>query len=86
VAAFAPQLAQIELAAQILLAAQAADWAPIRHGDTLHDRASFRYYWSVLRRAHAAAQPIPGAAAGFFPPDDTPALRPMASPSRRSVS
>jgi citrate lyase subunit beta/citryl-CoA lyase len=85
VAAFAPQLAQIELAAQILLAAQAADWAPIRHGDTLHDRASFRYYWSVLRRAHAAAQPIPSAAAAFFL-HGTPAPRATASPSRRSVS
>jgi hypothetical protein len=40
----------------ILLAAQAADWAPIRHRhlgrDQLHDRASYRYFWQVLQRAH----------------------------------
>ena len=37
------------------MAAQAADWAPIRHRDTLHDRASYRYFWQVLQRAHRTA-------------------------------
>ncbi len=59
VAAFAPRDDEIALAAEILLAAQAADWGPTRHGDTLHDRASYRYYWSVLRRAHAAGRALP---------------------------
>jgi citrate lyase subunit beta / citryl-CoA lyase len=76
VAAFAPDGAQIELAAQILLAAQAANWAPIRHRDTLHDRASFRYYWSVLRRAQAAGQPVPAETAAFFT-DLLPSGRPV---------
>jgi len=66
VAAFAPDGAQIELAAQILLTAQAANWAPIRHQNTLHDRASFRYYWSVLRRARAIGLPLPAETAIFF--------------------
>jgi citrate lyase subunit beta / citryl-CoA lyase len=52
VEAFAPTVAEIDLAIEILQAAQAADWAPIRHRDTLHDRASFRYFWHVLARAH----------------------------------
>jgi citrate lyase subunit beta/citryl-CoA lyase len=52
VEAFAPTVAEIDLAIEILHAAQAADWAPIRHRDTLHDRASFRYFWHVLSRAH----------------------------------
>ena len=38
-------------------AAQAADWAPIRHRDTLHDRASYRYFWQVLERAHRTSLP-----------------------------
>jgi citrate lyase subunit beta/citryl-CoA lyase len=52
VEAFAPTVAEIDQAVEILTAAQAADWAPIRHRDTLHDRASYRYFWHVLDRAH----------------------------------
>jgi citrate lyase subunit beta/citryl-CoA lyase len=52
VEAFAPTVAEIDQAVEILTAAQAADWAPIRHRDTLHDRASYRYFWHVLERAH----------------------------------
>ncbi|GAB4035257.1 MAG: aldolase/citrate lyase family protein [Rubrivivax sp.] len=52
VAAFAPTAAEVDLAVEILLAAQAARWAPIRHRDVLHDRASYRYFWHVLERAH----------------------------------
>jgi citrate lyase subunit beta / citryl-CoA lyase len=52
VEAFAPTVAEIDLAVEIIQAAQAAAWAPIRHRDTLHDRASFRYFWHVLARAH----------------------------------
>ncbi|MES2206264.1 MAG: aldolase/citrate lyase family protein [Pseudomonadota bacterium] len=34
----------------ILEAARTKQWGPIRHGDTLHDRASYRYYAQVLER------------------------------------
>ena len=50
--AFAPTTAEIDQAIEILKDAQAAHWAPIRHQDTLHDRASYRYFWHVLERAH----------------------------------
>jgi len=40
-------------------AAAAADGAPIRHRDTLHDRASYRYFWQVLERAWRTGQPLP---------------------------
>jgi citrate lyase subunit beta / citryl-CoA lyase len=50
--AFSPTTAEVDMAVEILLAAQAADWAPIRHHDTLHDRASYRYFWYLLERAH----------------------------------
>ncbi|MDO8420214.1 MAG: aldolase/citrate lyase family protein [Rubrivivax sp.] len=50
--AFAPTTAEVDQAIEIVTAAQAADWAPIRHRDTLHDRASYRYFWQVIERAH----------------------------------
>lgn len=54
--AFAPHADEIQIAGEILLAAQAANWAPVRHKtrghETLHDRASYRYFWQILERAH----------------------------------
>ncbi|HET9643976.1 MAG TPA: aldolase/citrate lyase family protein [Burkholderiaceae bacterium] len=50
--AFSPTAAEVDQAIEILMAARDADWAPIRHRDTLHDRASYRYFWHVLERAH----------------------------------
>ena len=50
--AFTPTTAEVDLAIEIVAAAQAAGWAPIRHHDTLQDRASYRYFWQVLERAH----------------------------------
>ena len=55
--AFSPTTAEVDLAVEILLAAQAAAWAPTRHRDTLHDRASYRYFWHVLERAHRTSTP-----------------------------
>lgn len=52
VEAFTPSAAEVDQAIAIIRAAQAAQWAPIRHDDTLHDRASYRYFWQVLERAH----------------------------------
>jgi len=59
VEAFAPTAAEVDFAIEILHAAQAAQWAPIRHRDTLHDRASYRYHWRVLRRAHRSGVVLP---------------------------
>ena len=53
---------------EILLAAQQAHWAPIRHHDTLHDRASYRYYWHVLQRARSTGADIPASAQTLFAP------------------
>ena len=57
--AFAPRMAEIDEAIEIMQAAQAAFWAPIQHRDTLHDRASYRYFWQVLERAHRTGQSLP---------------------------
>lgn len=65
-AAFSPAPGDIEQAAEILQAAAQADWAPIQWGGQLHDRASFRFYWSVLERAHATGQALPEQALRYF--------------------
>jgi citrate lyase subunit beta / citryl-CoA lyase len=66
VRAFSPNAAIVEEAAAVLVAAQAVDWAPLRVAGKLHDRASYRYCWSVLQRARSTGVAIPAAAAEFF--------------------
>ncbi len=58
-AAFTPDDTEIAEACEVLLAACAADWAPVRHGGVLHDRASYRYSWHVVQRARQAGQTLP---------------------------
>jgi len=65
-AAFAPAMAQVQEAAEILVAAAAKHWAPISHQGVLHDRASYRYYWQLLERAHRTAMPLPQEARQWF--------------------
>ena len=68
VEAFAPAADEIEEAAELLLAAQAAQWAPISFRDRLHDRASYRYFWTVLERAERTGRALPDEARrAFFP-------------------
>lgn len=55
----APRVSEVHEASQILSEAQAADWGPIRHNGRLHDRASYRYFWTVLRRAQASGMALP---------------------------
>jgi citrate lyase subunit beta/citryl-CoA lyase len=70
VRAFRPDAVEVETAAAVLAAAQAADWGPIRHDGKLYDRASYRYCWDVLQQAHAAGVAMPAAAVAFFAPAD----------------
>jgi citrate lyase subunit beta/citryl-CoA lyase len=64
-ASFAPRTSEIEEAAAILAGAQANQWGPIQHQGKLHDRASYRYYWTILQRAKAAGLTLPETAAGL---------------------
>jgi citrate lyase subunit beta/citryl-CoA lyase len=64
--AFAPHASEIAEAADILIAAQAVKWGPIQHNGRLHDRASYRYYWTTLQRARQSGLPVPDAAAGLL--------------------
>lgn len=58
-AAFAPAQNEIDHAARIIAMAAQADWAPISVDGTLHDRASYRYFWQVLERAHQTGRSLP---------------------------
>ncbi len=66
--AFAPQERDIETAARIVVAAAAAGWAPISHDGKLEDRASYRYHWQVLERAHRTGRQLPDETRGWFQP------------------
>ena len=64
--AMRPDFSEVQAAADILIAAQDKDWGPIQHAGKLHDRASYRYYWELLERAHVTGMDIPGAAKSRF--------------------
>jgi citrate lyase subunit beta / citryl-CoA lyase len=64
--AMAPSEAQIDQASEIILAAQAAQWAPISHGGQLHDRASYRFFWQLIERAHQTGRRLPEEVQSFF--------------------
>ena len=66
--AFAPSEGEIEDATAIVLAAERAHWAPISFGGKLHDRASYRYFWQVLERAHQTGRALPAEARIYFDP------------------
>jgi len=66
--AFAPSAGEIETASRIIAAAAQARWAPISHQGKLEDRASYRYYWQVLERAHQTGRQLPGEVQGWFEP------------------
>ena len=66
VEAMRPDFSEVESAQAILLAAQNTDWAPIQHEGKLHDRASYRYYWELLARAHATGMRLPDEAQQRF--------------------
>ena len=57
----------------IILAAYAAQWAPISHAGQLHDRASYRFFWQLLTRAHQTGRRLPKEIQLFFAEPGTPA-------------
>ncbi len=71
--AMAPSEAQIDQASEIILAAIAADWAPISHAGQLHDRASYRFFWQLIERAHQTGRRLPSQIQLFFSGASKPA-------------
>jgi citrate lyase subunit beta/citryl-CoA lyase len=66
VEAMRPDFAEVTEAAEILRSAQNANWGPISWEGKLHDRASYRYYWELLSRAHATGAALPTEARHCF--------------------
>lgn len=64
--AFAPSEGEIEGATKIIAAGARADWAPISFEGRLHDRASYRFFWQVLERAHRTGRALPSEAQAYF--------------------
>ncbi len=64
--AMKPNYDEVTDAANILLAAQAADWGPIQYAGELHDRATYRYFWEVLQKAKVTGVSIPEQADSSF--------------------
>ena len=50
--AMKPDFSELEDAQNILIAAQDVDWGPIQYAGELHDRATYRYFWELVQRAH----------------------------------
>jgi citrate lyase subunit beta/citryl-CoA lyase len=72
VKAFTPRLSEVNEAVNILTDAIKANWGPISQNGRLHDRASYRYYWTVLQRAKLVGLALPEAAAAIVNPDFQP--------------
>ena len=70
--AFTPRLSEVNEATNILTEARNASWGPIAQHGRLHDRASYRYYWTVLQRAKLAGLALPDAASAILSPDPQP--------------
>jgi citrate lyase subunit beta/citryl-CoA lyase len=64
--AFSPSEHEIDAASRMILAAAAAQWAPISFEGKLQDRASYRYYWQVLERAHRTGRSLPQEVRAWF--------------------
>lgn len=61
-----PAQQEIEQAAHVIEQASSRDWAPISVQGTLHDRASYRFYWQVLERAHGTGCALPDNMKKYF--------------------
>jgi len=68
VSTLSPAGQEIDEATQILQKASSVQWGPIQHHGVLHDRASYRYYWCILQRAHDAGAPLTEAVKQWFQP------------------
>jgi citrate lyase subunit beta/citryl-CoA lyase len=59
VAAMAPSMSELSDAAAILLLAQSGNWGPIQYQGEIQDRASYRYFWTIVRKAKSMGYALP---------------------------
>jgi citrate lyase subunit beta/citryl-CoA lyase len=60
--AMEPDHSEVEKGCAVLIAAQDANWGPIQHDGELHDRATYRGFWSLVQRARLSGQKLPAEA------------------------
>jgi citrate lyase subunit beta / citryl-CoA lyase len=66
VTTLSPKFQEINRACEVLFAAEFANWGPVQVAGKLEDRASYRYWWLLLRRAHYSGAELPERAANWF--------------------
>lgn len=66
VKAMSPRSSEINEAVTILSTAQQEQWGPIQVNGRLHDRASYRYYWMLLKKAQMSQVTLPENAQNFL--------------------
>jgi len=57
--AMKPNFDEVLDAAAILIEAQKVNWGPIQYKGELHDRATYRYFWTILQKAKISNVAIP---------------------------
>lgn len=62
VEAMKPDLSLVTKAVNILVAAQDAAWGPIQYEGELHDRATYRGFWTIVQRAKLSGESLPAEA------------------------
>ena len=62
VEAMKPDHSEVEKGVAVLLAAQDADWGPIQHDGELHDRATYRGFWTLVQRGKLSGIELPAEA------------------------
>ncbi len=61
-----PNSAEVLKASEVLLKAQQNNWGPISHANEMHDRASYRLFWQVLKQAQMTGANLPVDAQNAF--------------------
>ena len=56
--AMKPDFSEVTDAVKILLQAQDAEWGPTQFKGEIHDRASYRYLWELVQRAHVSGMAL----------------------------
>jgi len=64
--AMRPTAHEVDAAQTIIAAAQDAAWGPLALDGEMHDRASYRLAWTMLKRARAAGVPLSPRASAYF--------------------
>ncbi|MBI40303.1 MAG: CoA ester lyase [Leptospiraceae bacterium] len=62
VEAMKPDHSEVEKAVNVLLAAQDASWGPIQYDGELHDRATYRGFWTIVQRGKVSGESLPAEA------------------------